>query len=289
MPARKPSSPTRTRPVAARRRSLPAALARGTGTALLVGAAGACSLVLAGSRALAARPVLFAGLAAFLGTSALVATNALVWQGSVHPQPMLATRIVEASVLTTGGTQEAATPGPQPWRPTNDPRIMTVPLVREAQVLLTEAGYYEAEIDGRPGQATDRAIRTFQAERGLRVDGMATPLLLTQIRQLTAETPRPSNRPDGRQYAGLDELMSDIQSDGVDIPILDEEPADPQLVRAIQARLAEAQVAELTADGIMGSKTRAAIRSFQELDGLTVTGEPTPALLARLEAVASDR
>ena len=178
----------------------------------------------------------------------------------------------------------AAVPAvPQPWRPVNDPRIMTVPLVEEVQVLLAEAGLYQAEIDGRPGQATDRAIRTFQAERGLRVDGMATPLLLTQIRQMAAENG--SARPDGQQYASLDDLMSDLPTGGIDIPILDEEPADPELVKRVQAGLTGASVAELKADGIMGEQTRAAIRTFQELEGLEVTGEPSEALLARLDAI----
>lgn len=285
MPARKPSTPNRARPVAVRRERLPAVIARGAGLLVLSAALGFGKLAHALTRTVAARPVLFAGCTLFIGAGAVVSANALLWQGGLHhPQPMLATRAVE----TTGVTSEVAS-GPQPWRPSNDPRIMSVPLVREVQGLLAQTGHYEAEIDGRPGQATDRAIRTFQAERGLRVDGMATPLLLTQIRQAAGDMPLPSERPEGRQYAGLTDLMSDLQTDGIDIPILDEEPADPQLVRRIQEKLAAAKVAELTADGIMGAKTRSAIRSFQELDGMTVTGEPTPELLARLETLAASQ
>lgn len=260
------------------------AIARGAGLLALAAALGLTRLAMAATRIVGARPVLFAGCSLFIAAGAIVSANALLWQGMHHPQPMLTTRVVEAQAATG----EVAA-GPQPWRPSNDPRIMSVPLVREVQALLAQTGYYEAEIDGRPGQATDRAIRTFQAERGLRVDGMATPLLLTQIRQAGGTAPQPREASEGRQYAGLNDLMSDLQTDSIDIPILDEEPADPQLVRQIQEKLASAKVAELTADGIMGSKTRSAIRSFQELDGMTVTGEPTPELLARLEALAASQ
>lgn len=254
---------------------------------LIAGAAalGLGRLALAGGRAVGARPILYGGSAAFLALGATVSANALFHQTTVHPQPMLVTRTVDALETASAGprTEPAVA---RPWRPTNDPRIQPVPMVREAQELLQKAGYYQAEIDGRPGQATDRAIRRFQAERGLRVDGMTTPLLLTQIRQLTGDVPTPSGAPEGREYAGLDDLLNDLPADGSDIPILDEEPADPELVKRIQAGLTSASVAELKADGIAGSATRAAIRTFQELEGLEVTGMPSESLLAHLDQMA---
>ncbi|MFD2237028.1 peptidoglycan-binding domain-containing protein [Aureimonas populi] len=272
MPARRTTSKRQPQPTVAQRSLAVAGGALGAlGGIVAAAGLGVVSLV-------AARPLAFLGSAAFLTLSGVVASNALFGQGGAHPQPMLATRAVE--LVNTAGAAPAAV---EPWRPVNDPRIMTVPLVRDVQVLLAEAGYYQAEIDGRPGQATDRAIRAFQAERGLRVDGMATPLLLTQIRQMTTDAPSPQTRPDGEQYASLEELMSDVTTGG----IAPGAGSDRELVRRIQTALNETAVAELKADGIMGAQTRAAIRAFQELEGMEVTGEPSPELLTRLSELTA--
>ena len=53
-------------------------------------------------------------------------------------------------------------------------------------------------------------------------------------------------------------------------------------MRRIQAGLTSAQVAELSADGIPGERTKAAIRTFEALEGLEVTGAADPRVLERL-------
>jgi peptidoglycan hydrolase-like protein with peptidoglycan-binding domain len=265
MPARKPSPSRKPRPAAARRSSVPAAIARGAG-------AGLAAL----GRVVAARPLFFAGSAAFLALCGTVGGNALFAQTGGHPQPMLATRAIDPAAVRVVQAP-VPTPQAQPWQPTNDPRIMTVPLVRDVQTLLAQTGHYQAEIDGRPGQATDRAIRTFQAERGVAVDGMATTLLLTQIRAAIAAEAAPA---EGTQYASLDDLMSDLPTGSVS-----DGGGERELVRRIQAGLSAASVASLQADGILGERTRAAIRTFQELEGMAVDGEPTPQLLSRLNEI----
>ncbi len=219
-----------------------------------------------GARIIMARPALFGGIALFSVSAGLVADNALNRQGGPHPHPMLVTRAVEAAQVAAVPAAPAA-----PRAITNDPRILPFPLVREVQALLAEEGYYNVEVDGRAGQATDMAIRAFQADRGLRVDGMATPLLLTQIRQAASG--------DGTQVASLEpdaSVTGAIASDG-----------GADLVREIQAKLAEARVADIRADGILGEQTRAAIRTFQALESLDVTGEPSMEVLERLRAVSA--
>ena len=147
--------------------------------------------------------------------------------------------------------------------------------VREAQALLAEQGYYESEIDGRPGQATDLAIRAFQRAQGLKIDGMATPLLLTQLRNAANPLPPLADDPIAQLAAGVDPGATGAVSAS----------GDPDLVRQIQAKLAEARVADLKADGILGERTRAAIRTFQALESLEVTGEPSPEVLSRLNSL----
>ena len=234
------------------------------------------------ARIVAARPVLFSSLAVFSTLSGVVADNALNRQTGRHVHPILVTRGGDAAAPTRLATTRQAVAAPTPRvepepRPIgNDPRIVPFPLVKDVQTLLAEQGYYKVPVDGRAGQATDIAIREFQAARGLKVDGMATPLLLTQIRH-AAEPSRPDAN---------DEIASLVS--GVDPSATGGIGAgDSDLVRQIQAKLADARVADLKADGILGERTRAAIRTFQALESLDVTGEPSAEVLARLNEVGA--
>lgn len=44
---------------------------------------------------------------------------------------------------------------------------------RDIQSALKEAGYYDGAIDGKLGPKSRKAIREFQADRGLKIDGVA--------------------------------------------------------------------------------------------------------------------
>lgn len=46
---------------------------------------------------------------------------------------------------------------------------------KEVQRALKNAGYYYGDIDGKIGSKSKRAIREFQADNGLKVDGIAGP------------------------------------------------------------------------------------------------------------------
>lgn len=55
-------------------------------------------------------------------------------------------------------------------RPRRDPATLTD---RDVQRALRAAGYYTGAIDGKVGPLTIRAIRDFQRDHGLKVDGVA--------------------------------------------------------------------------------------------------------------------
>jgi hypothetical protein len=57
--------------------------------------------------------------------------------------------------------------------------------IRQAQVRLQTLGYYTAKIDGQDGPATQEAIRQFQGQHDMAIDGKATPELIEKLR--TAE------------------------------------------------------------------------------------------------------
>ena len=46
---------------------------------------------------------------------------------------------------------------------------------KEVQIALSNAGYYGGPIDGKLGPKSKKAIREFQADNGLKVDGVAGP------------------------------------------------------------------------------------------------------------------
>ena len=252
------------------------------------GLKGAGAVAGATGRTVARRPATSLGLSAFAVLFAGVAANALYGQaGHRHGNPMLATRLGAA----TDGRAVGSTTGGA-----------AVPLVREVQEALAGAGYYRQTIDGRPGPATETAIRAFQKAHDLKPEGAATPLVLSQIRQIAgisaAGAPNPSPRPN--ELASLSERMGNI-SDAANRPVPDQTTdgpddavdaaiaalSDAELVKRIQAGLSSAQVAELSADGIAGARTREAIRTFQALEGLDVTGKPEPKLLERLIAIGA--
>ncbi|MDQ0394560.1 peptidoglycan-binding domain-containing protein [Labrys monachus] len=67
--------------------------------------------------------------------------------------------------------------------------------------------------------------------------------------------------------------------------LADQQAADgASVLRSIQAALAERGLYDGQADGMLGPKTNAAIRSFQQHNGLAVDGQPSADLLARILA-----
>jgi hypothetical protein len=63
--------------------------------------------------------------------------------------------------------------------------------------------------------------------------------------------------------------------------------AGPELVGAIQHLLTELKLDPGRADGVLGERTKQAIRRFEQDSGMPVTGQPTPQLLDRLMSRAN--
>jgi peptidoglycan hydrolase-like protein with peptidoglycan-binding domain len=126
--------------------------------------------------------------------------------------------------------------------------------VRALQRRLAGAGFAPGPIDGRYGPRTEQAVRSFQAARGLGVDGIAGPLTLAALsRPSVALYP-------GAGYAGRGSAR----------------------VRVLQRRLAGAGFASGPIDGRYGPRTEQAVRSFQAAHGLGVDGIAGAQILAYL-------
>ncbi|MGG6238740.1 peptidoglycan-binding protein [Nodosilinea sp. AN01ver1] len=125
--------------------------------------------------------------------------------------------------------------------------------VRSLQQALARAGIAIAA-DGVFGSATDRAVRQFQASRGLVADGIVGPQTLALLQNQTPPTP-PAQRPP----AVIRVLrLANPYTRGDD-------------VRLVQQALSRVGFA-VVADGAFGPATDRAVRQFQASRGLTVDG-----------------
>ena len=115
--------------------------------------------------------------------------------------------------------------------------------VREAQRCLAGLGFYDDAVDGKLGKHTEAALRAFQRQSGLDMTGR----LDTPTRTLLS------------QYADQD--------------------INP---KSIQQRLIDLGYLGGTADGKLGAKSENAVKVFQRLNGLSVTGKANGETVLRL-------
>ena len=175
--------------------------------------------------------------------------------------------------------ERSLTPTPLPDHPasvmqvTLDPALPTPgPLLRtgstgeavvQLQLRLKELGYYAGAADGQFGPATEEAVRLFQQQHGLDVDGKVgaatSALLYAEDAQPFIPTPTPVVTP----------------------------TAPASQTERLQARLKELGYYTGAVDGKHGPATEAAIRLFQQRNGLDADGIVGPATSAVLYSDAA--
>jgi peptidoglycan hydrolase-like protein with peptidoglycan-binding domain len=138
-------------------------------------------------------------------------------------------------------TGQAGTPAPAPSGPSPT-------LVSEVQAELRLRGYNVPSISGSLDEATVAAIKRYQSDASLSVDGKVSDTLLTQLRS-------------GRTDPGVDYRAQ---------------------VKSVQQALSVKGYDPGPADGALGPRTRGAIRAFQVANGLSATGAIDANLLASL-------
>ena len=129
----------------------------------------------------------------------------------------------------------------------------TLPIISnliDAQKKLQELDLYDGEIDGINGVGTKAAIREFQRLSGLTVDGILGPITKKAL------------------SLGTDAFLPIGNADVVNV----EEIVFSQEIQDAQKKLQELDLYDGEIDGINGVGTKAAIREFQRLSGLTVDG-----------------
>jgi peptidoglycan hydrolase-like protein with peptidoglycan-binding domain len=127
--------------------------------------------------------------------------------------------------------------------------------VRGLQQALQEHGYRPGLVDGKLGHRTRSAIRHYQRDAGLPVDGEATDTLLDHLKFVQPKTMARATR------------LASLQ------------------VRDIQRALLDQGYDPGPIDGVIGKRTRNAIKGFQTDAGLPVTGRADAELLRQLRSV----
>ncbi len=135
------------------------------------------------------------------------------------------------------------------------PSEMARAYIEDIQTELTARGYNAGPIDGVMGRRTAGAIRAYQRDVGLPVDGVASKELLEYMLFNT-----------GGATSGPEPVPS----------------LDPTFVRSVQIELVERGYYHGEIDGIAGPKTREAVDAFQRDAGLVVNGAMDQRLLQEL-------
>ena len=130
--------------------------------------------------------------------------------------------------------------------------------VSDLQTTLKALGYYSGDITGHAGEKTVTAIKAFQSKYGLTADGIAGPETLEKIQTV---------------YAGGSSSASSASW------------VSAATVKEVQTMLKAIGLYTGDITGSIGTKTDAAIRSFQKKYGLTVDGIPGAQTISKLTSV----
>ena len=128
--------------------------------------------------------------------------------------------------------------------------------VRELQIALQETGNDPGPIDGVFGSQTEAAVKAFQAERGITVDGIVGPITWRNI----------------DEFAEFDEPV--LREGSTGLP-----------VRRTQSRLTAAGFDTGGVDGVFGPQTESGVRALQQATGLTVDGIVGPQTWQQIDAL----
>ncbi|MHC1786186.1 MAG: peptidoglycan-binding protein [Christensenellales bacterium] len=195
------------------------------------------------------------------------------------PSPILGGLVTPSMVITGFATLIPSAPPTATLIPTATPLILklgsTGTAVRSMQSRLKQLGYAIAAVDGDFGQATQNALKAFQARNGLTADGIAGPATLARINSAAAVrariTPKPTAVPpkatatpsiDTNTYLRLGDRGTEV--------------------RRMQTRLIALGYLAGQATGIFEGATEAAVTAFQTRNVSYADGVAGPMTLSAL-------
>lgn len=150
--------------------------------------------------------------------------------------------------------------------------------VKQMQQALTALGYTAGGVDGKFGPTTEKAVRQFQRDNGLSVDGLAGSATLTLLYgKSSGGASAPGTSSTGStgstgSYFGGNYGTLKYGSRG-------------DRVKLLQQALKDLSFLSGSADGKFGTATQLAVTSFQQANGLAADGLAGRKTLQRLEAL----
>ena len=151
--------------------------------------------------------------------------------------------------------------------------------VKELQYRLKELGYYTGSRDGAYGAKTEAAVAAFQANNGLKADGIAGPDTLEKLYSSSAVKAGSSTGSSAPDSSTSTVTLKTNQT----LRLGD----SSSQVRALQVRLAELGYYTNTIDGAYGYGTRQAVLAFQKNNQLTQDGIAGPQTLEKLVSASA--
>lgn len=241
--------------------------------------------LLAVGGALARNPTLVGGSTAFLVALSFISANAIWYQPHFHPGAFFATRDnnyvgppareAETTIRIERQDEVGVAPSAEPVAVAK-PQPKPDPVVEKVQAVLQSMNFYDGTIDGIDGPNTRKAVDAYRRTIGIASGGIdATLLEALGVSEKTAgirapaEHSQPETAPEPIQVSAASPAM----------------PQPDPVIMKIQAGLKAFGNDKIEIDGMIGAKTKAAIREFQSLFGLPVTGEPSEALYAKMREV----
>ena len=181
----------------------------------------------------------------YVGISALQDQRVYQREAAITPTPSITPRTVRI-------TEDPALPTSTPTPCILQKNSIGIE-VKQLQQRLKDLGYYSGDVDGQYGTGTQTAVTAFQAQHGLKADGVAGEQTLAILYSESAQTFVPTPTPSATHAM----LSSGSSGDEV---------------KALQSRLQQLGFYSGVLDGDYGKGTRAAVKLFQAQHGLDDDG-----------------
>lgn len=238
--------------------------------------------------------------AAALSVVAIGLGSMIVWNAFFGMHQQQSARDLLAELPKGATTRIHVTPPPKLTRSVTieyDPRVEAV------QRELLSTGHYRGLVDGVIGKQTSQAIRSYQSENGLTLNGAITPRLLEHLRyrrkliaasEITGSISPKQPVPVAKPKPVLIIKQNFVSSTPIvkpKKPLVTTEAAPStgaiSRVRDVQQRLKNLGYLISAINGEPGPETRAAILKFQMDYGLTMNGVVTGELASALKVAAA--
>ena len=215
---------------------------------------------------IARNPVVAGGSTAFVVALVYVSANAIWYQPHAHRGAFFPTRDFVRPLASQAREPETTFLIERPVEAPSRPAAAGNPAIAQVQGVLKELGFYAGPLDGLSGPATGKAIEAYRAKVGLKASTVIDEELLVQ---LGIEPTTAGIRPTPAPRTGESRPQTERAA----------------LIKKVQAGLKAFGQDGIEVDGIPGARTKNAIREFQSIFGLPVTGEPDQALYDKMREI----